>query len=1216
MWWPLQLLVAYVVGGLTFIPLVIAALLFYVWKYASTPVGDPDLFKSRKASIERTFETSEDARAPTSAGDKDETTAPTVSAWLTVRRTFDDTKDNLGAFLSAKAEADGGADDDDNDDDKADAKGSGGGASTGTSTSTSTYSARLTQAYRGFKQARQAGPKEFFFVTLKGSILSLYADEPAAGSGSGPGGSSSGPASACLAQINVADYVVSIEHRNMPGDDVTVFTGKDGEMFTKRRAIVLRLADEGKDGKDRDRKRMPVVTRGMANVDYGDEKSRETERAPWFFFSKSNIKMEDVYLALVQVSADRASADGLFRQEGMQALIDTLDHEADTIPMRWFNAMLGRVFLGVNQTFAVEDFIKMKIMRKFAKLDLPSFISVLEVREVSVGRDAPFFSRPMLKELTKEGDASFEVEVAYRPRAALDDAACRITLGATVLVPTGVKTYKVDCVLAIVVRRIEGNVLVRIKRPPSERVWWAFTRTPKVDVQVVPVVSDRKISFNYLINFIQKRIVEGLNDAVVLPNMDDIAFFNTQGFNVRGGIFAEAHRDRARRESAENKEPANKEDEQVCVDVATSKEDPASATTETLGLRKRNPTKSQTLGLIGMADSAPDLTASTESHALDRTDSAPAAIGMSPKKPSPSASLATKKWKTPSLFSVSNGPNEDVMQHAHRASLDGSRTSSGTGIIAEPEERDETPAAVTEIHIKGDNGSQTSVDTADPEPGSSTATLPSSGQSRSPARSTASLLSAVRNKDKKAIASQVNTARDSLRKWGAGFAAKRRGKQDDDDEDDEGESGPAASGSRYAPPYHAPERERTSGDYRSLADRLSAVAQTAVVGTTDAHGTTHLAPSRPERTGADPAAPAAAPSPSSRPMHRSHPSTSSLAKVALGASPPGFSISAARPTTEVEHAHAAIGAGAGRADASQRRASSASAHSAYSAQSAQSVHSAHSSAAHTPAPVLSQPAGARSMVVPRVPKRPGAVTGIGSNPGALTSDVAPATTGAAASAHAGPSKFVMPPPPPAPRSQKSLDEPRYGTAGTAGTGQATSVRPTASGDETDAPAQDPGDHGPAHGPKDMDTPVASRFMPSPDGDTGVMTSSALAGAGHVAPAADGPLAGASGLAGTSRADALETTEKSEAEKTLRRLAQKNEVALRVRDASAHAEPGRPTVDGRGGDHAASAVGTDEPMRHDARVHDDAAPGTGIEQVAKVEAALGVHGGQVHEGGDK
>jgi hypothetical protein len=65
--------------------------------------------------------------------------------------------------------------------------------------------------------------------------------------------------------------------------------------------------------------------------------------------------MEDWYLALTQASALRPDIDGIFSKSDMQALVDTIDTEPDPIPMRWLNAIIGRLFFGVYRTQALEQ---------------------------------------------------------------------------------------------------------------------------------------------------------------------------------------------------------------------------------------------------------------------------------------------------------------------------------------------------------------------------------------------------------------------------------------------------------------------------------------------------------------------------------------------------------------------------------------------------------------------------------------------------------------------------------------------------------------------------------------------------------------------------------------------------------------------------------------------------------------------------------------------
>jgi hypothetical protein len=65
--------------------------------------------------------------------------------------------------------------------------------------------------------------------------------------------------------------------------------------------------------------------------------------------------MEDWYIALLQASALKPTTSKVYSVSDMRALVDTIDTEPDPIPMRWLNAMLGRVFFGVYKTEAIEQ---------------------------------------------------------------------------------------------------------------------------------------------------------------------------------------------------------------------------------------------------------------------------------------------------------------------------------------------------------------------------------------------------------------------------------------------------------------------------------------------------------------------------------------------------------------------------------------------------------------------------------------------------------------------------------------------------------------------------------------------------------------------------------------------------------------------------------------------------------------------------------------------
>ncbi|PHZ08972.1 uncharacterized protein RHIMIDRAFT_294790 [Rhizopus microsporus ATCC 52813] len=249
------------------------------------------------------------------------------------------------------------------------------------------------------------------------------------------------------------------------------------------------------------------------------------------------IEKEDWYFTFIRASKTTSPSFTIkkdnthFDQSSMNQLITAIHSDEYHFQTQWFNAILGRIFLSVYRTQDIKDALYKKIVSKLDKINAkrPPFLGEITVRSVDPGHSIPRITHPKLLGISPSGELSAEANLHY-------DGCIRIEIE-TVLkwkYSDRLRPFTIDIILAITLEEIQGKVLMKIKEPPTNRIWYAFHEPPKMKWKVEPVVWEKRVGYSVVVKAIETKIQEFIVETMVLPNFDDIIFFPMNG---EGGIF-------------------------------------------------------------------------------------------------------------------------------------------------------------------------------------------------------------------------------------------------------------------------------------------------------------------------------------------------------------------------------------------------------------------------------------------------------------------------------------------------------------------------------------------------------------------------------------------------------------------------------------------------------------------------------------------------------
>lgn len=301
--------------------------------------------------------------------------------------------------------------------------------------------------------------------------------------------------------------------------DVDVYGGmeatREGDLFVKRNSIRLR-------------------SKPSTNLT-GSEVLNSIKEL--HFLTDNCAYKEDFYHALIRLQQELpsrtfAATPLTFEPADMARLVQLLHGSEANIQTRWFNVLVGRLFLALYRTPEAEAMIRAKVTRKLARIRTPSFLTAISIGRVDLGNSAPMISNPKLRELTIEGDMTIEMDVTYRGNFQIDvGTTARFDLGRRL----GVR--ETSLMLKGTLKGLKGHILLRTKPPPSNRFWFTFETEPDFDLDIEPVVSTRLITYGPIIRAIESRVRDVIKETMVHPNWDDIPFLETTHKIKRGGLW-------------------------------------------------------------------------------------------------------------------------------------------------------------------------------------------------------------------------------------------------------------------------------------------------------------------------------------------------------------------------------------------------------------------------------------------------------------------------------------------------------------------------------------------------------------------------------------------------------------------------------------------------------------------------------------------------------
>lgn len=377
----------------------------------------------------------------------------------------------------------------------------------------------------GSAKVRQLRKRNRFYGVIKHGNLFLYSDESQKNT---------------KFAISLDKYIVNIWPRNLT----------DGQLFTKRSAIILIKKDEF----------FKSTEKTQSLIDILKDESYDIKLLPktsYYLYADTSFEKENWYFTLLRASSnevetlnqtDSSNVDLKklqnqlnpwimakplhYNTADMLDLIENLNATENQLTTQWLNALIGRLFLATYKTEEFKAAFQLRIEQKLKKIRTPGFLDQLQIHRIDVGHSAPMFTNPKLKKLSPDGSLDITMNMLYQGKVMLE-------IGTKLFLNIGVgfKQRQFDIIVKLTVNKIEGELLLSIKPQPSSRVWYTFSKMPEIDLVIEPVFSSRNASYGIVTSILESKFKDAIKTSLVYPFFDDFIFYRSANETFSGGIF-------------------------------------------------------------------------------------------------------------------------------------------------------------------------------------------------------------------------------------------------------------------------------------------------------------------------------------------------------------------------------------------------------------------------------------------------------------------------------------------------------------------------------------------------------------------------------------------------------------------------------------------------------------------------------------------------------